>query len=843
MSHDPYDVFISYARRSAGTQAIALHESLRRRGLRVFLDRDELASGTDFPPRLAEAIAGSRLFVAIIDAAYFSRWYCVQEFLLALRDARSSPLAVGAKRGPAVSIGFVGAPSEAVLDALPPWLRTKHWPDADDASTFAAKVGAAAEAAAMVAAPSPSSHSELPGLAGAAKIPFPGALGSLAKRSYPRRIPDSLGERLVGRSRELWEIHLKLVVLPRTLNGGPPATVVLQGGAGVGKTRLALEYVHRYGPRYFAEGLFWLDAGSSPIELRLQLDTLAQRVAGESGMSRPLGAAAAAEMEARLLALLRPDMLLVLDNVPESEQPPSLDSWCVAVGRCSVLVTSRQNLALGERAASSIVVPPLSAEASVALLRSDLADRTVDAASYEAIAAKLGGLPLALELANRALYVRAWEPGALARQMRDVGAVKALEAGRRVVARHVAEGASRGVAAAFEASLERLSPGGLSLANALACVAPAPVLDALAERLGGPDARAELVARSVVQAAPALGLPVYGKMHALLAEYLRSRRPPGRLAPFVARVFRQTPEHRTRRAANRLALALVEVMAEKRDEAGGVIACAASVEMLLARGGRGCDLSKAAVDDLTGAFIRELLGDNASHGAHQPRLARLIQGVKSVDAALSTDVLESIALIDRALSLTDHPPVRGELANEVMMFTARPMSDDEIDREIERVFRGSAERYEETFRLRESALGTSHPATLWSLQYLAFSAAAIGETGAAGKWFAALGSACAARYGERARQTAAARVSAAWALFVAGDFKAAKDFRRRHLEWLRMEGGSDIDSTVGITGRLMLTAVDSGSREILEMALAVADVEVAKVREGLRSQLRQKQSA
>ena len=49
-----------------------------------------------------------------------------------------------------------------------------------------------------------------------------------------------------------------------------PPTVVIEGLAGVGKTRLLAEYFHRYGPSLYRDGLFWLNADVSPDDLEKQ---------------------------------------------------------------------------------------------------------------------------------------------------------------------------------------------------------------------------------------------------------------------------------------------------------------------------------------------------------------------------------------------------------------------------------------------------------------------------------------------------------------------------------------------------------------------------------------------
>jgi len=81
-------------------------------------------------------------------------------------------------------------------------------------------------------------------------IPPPKPLGN-AFVYHEEGMPPSIGHAFVGRSRELWELHHELA----TRAGGAARTVSLEGGGGFGKTRLAVEYVHRYGPPEYAGGL------------------------------------------------------------------------------------------------------------------------------------------------------------------------------------------------------------------------------------------------------------------------------------------------------------------------------------------------------------------------------------------------------------------------------------------------------------------------------------------------------------------------------------------------------------------------------------------------------------
>src|SRR5882762_6346957 len=76
----------------------------------------------------------------------------------------------------------------------------------------------------------------------------------------------SIGADFVGRADALWRIHHLLSTLRGDV-GAAALTGAIEGGGGFGKTRLATEYLHRFGPGSYPGGLFWVNAEQS---LRLE---------------------------------------------------------------------------------------------------------------------------------------------------------------------------------------------------------------------------------------------------------------------------------------------------------------------------------------------------------------------------------------------------------------------------------------------------------------------------------------------------------------------------------------------------------------------------------------------
>jgi streptogramin lyase len=188
-------------------------------------------------------------------------------------------------------------------------------------------------------------------------------------------VPPDRNPRFIGREPELKELRARFRSQRRVALIGPP---------GVGKTQLALEFLHRHRARY-PNGIFWL-RGDRQATLNRDLAALAgplqlpQR--GLRDQELILGA---------VIRWLRAESgwLLVVDNL---ENPSDLERLLPRALDGDVLITSRHLLD-----GTSQVVHPLSPElaARFLLLRTGQQDETAAAE----LAHELGGLPLALEQA------------------------------------------------------------------------------------------------------------------------------------------------------------------------------------------------------------------------------------------------------------------------------------------------------------------------------------------------------------------------------------------------------------------------------------------------------------
>ncbi|HEX8682946.1 MAG TPA: tetratricopeptide repeat protein [Ardenticatenaceae bacterium] len=196
--------------------------------------------------------------------------------------------------------------------------------------------------------------------------------------------------------------------------------VVVIGLAGIGKTQLASEVVHRYG-QYFAGGVFWLsfaDPAAIPAEVA--------RCGGAGALDlRPdFGSLPLDDQVDLVLSTWMSDLprLLIFDNC---EDATLLDQWRPRTGLSRVLVTSRNADWSATLGVQSLPLGVLSRDESVDLLRKYRPDLPEDDAALAAIANELGDLPLALHLAGSFLESyqhnpRLGDPDAYLTQLRNI---------------------------------------------------------------------------------------------------------------------------------------------------------------------------------------------------------------------------------------------------------------------------------------------------------------------------------------------------------------------------------------------------------------------------------------
>jgi|CZKX01.1.fsa_nt_gi hypothetical protein len=601
----PRPVFISYSRRASVADAQALAARL---GDLAFLDTSAIDDGDHFPQRLLDGILDASIVVIFATKAYSESRFCRLEMRLALAggDASASHLVLA-----------LGEASGAVLEAMPTAVASQSWPPADASDRLHALVQG------LLANRLPPIRDRLVAheaqkLSAAfleeSKLPQPQSLRGIVC-SLPSGVAEqSIGARFVGRADLLRKIHL---VLQEGAGGAAQLTSRLTAAGGFGKTRLAIEYLHRYGTRYYPGGIFWVNAASSDIEGELwrvlsELDPSVPDLA----VMRSQGRGVRRELRRALNKIGRP-AFYVIDNIPEvpsGSDPPPIADFCPALGAVAVLATSRQDT----REAHVRPIPVDTLERDPAILL--LTDNVPGAAAlswddWGRIAEWVGDLPIALDLLNACVALGSITPSDLLGRVagQDSRPVRELDRLRDALRGQVPKDAVRGVTEAFSISFENLDHASQQAALLLAQLAPAPVpeqfMNALPDEWKSPAVRAALRGRHFVTGG---GGPSFGVMHRLMADFLRS-------------VAEMSAPQLLERACATLRQVMTQDRCQDPRHWAVMTLCRPHAEVLFARGtaidGAAPRLSEMSSEmGLAAAFLASAQGDHAAARRLQERV-------------------------------------------------------------------------------------------------------------------------------------------------------------------------------------------------------------------------------
>jgi hypothetical protein len=261
------------------------------------------------------------------------------------------------------------------------------------------------------------------------------------------RMPFGVNPLFVGRTTDL-------LTLAAALKGGETVAVgqiaAATGLGGIGKTQLAVAFVHHYG-RFFAGGIQWLnfaDPSAVPAEVAACGVALPELRNGFTTLDL--------ETQVRQVQAVwqgPQPRLLVFDNC---EEPALLAHWRPTTGGSRVLVTSRRQSWDAALGVQFLTLDTLTRSQSIELLRKFRPDLATTDPRLDQIAAELGDLPLALHLAGSYLarYRQVISPTHYLVQLRQPNRLqhRSLQAGDLSPTGHVQH-----VARTFALSYERLT--------------------------------------------------------------------------------------------------------------------------------------------------------------------------------------------------------------------------------------------------------------------------------------------------------------------------------------------------------------------------------------------------
>ncbi|MBW8877514.1 MAG: tetratricopeptide repeat protein, partial [Acidobacteria bacterium] len=523
---ETFDVFFSY--NSQDREAVRrVANEMRRQGLRVWMDEEDLPLGQPWQPHVEDALKVVRSAAILLGPSGFGDWQ-KEEARLCLNE--------GVKREiPIISVLLPGGPNP---EELPGFLSQRTCSDlrndhgGDRLQRLIREIrGSASEP--------PTPRTEVTGPVRPPRGPKIHNLPFLPLRDL-----------LKGRDEELR-------TLETNLQGSTAATAITQtqaihGLGGIGKTRLAVEYAWRSGDRY--EAVLFVVA-DSPEALRSGLAKLAELDLPSLSHSP---SRAQKEEVAAILAWLREHdrWLLILDNVDTPEAAAAVEDLLPRLAHGHVVVTSRRREWSAGIQEQSLGI--LSREEAVQFLlqRTDRkrASSPTDPDQAKGLADILGSLPLALEQA--AAYI-------VHHQISFKRYLEDWEIQRSAVLSYYDKNVMRypaSVAVTWQTTFNQLHPTAAALLRLTAYLAPDPIpLDMfekgasrIEEAVGfllketGQEASPQTVREGLAELA-AYSMIIRGggtgTVHRMVQEVIRGRIPEERRREWIERTLRLVDDY------------------------------------------------------------------------------------------------------------------------------------------------------------------------------------------------------------------------------------------------------------------------------------------------------------
>jgi hypothetical protein len=456
-----FDVFLGHASvdKAAGVRDFA--DRLEQHDLLVFVDERSIDEYDSITTEVENALAGSLAFVAWYSSVYPTRRACQLEL-------RSAYVAAENARELLERV-FVVNPEQGFAHIHPATLRDARIPTMD----------AAAEAVAR----------RVEALRQRGADP----LGSLTPHDAPPWVPGPRGlgsPRFVGRVAELWELHERLQAGRMSqISGTRREEVVLVGLGGSGKSLLAEEYAHSFGPAY-PGGIYWLSAvgaaGDGESVLLGQLTVVAEALGDVKLDDNPEPRVLRHRLESALAK--RERSLWLVDDLPEGLSAEQAKAWAAPHEQAATLLTTRSG------AYSTFVkveLDMLDEQSACELLTSRLPPTSEEECHAACVIAleELARHAQALDVASSYIGER---PGSDAydeflRRTREGSVVERLVHAAAAITEQLPNGHEASIVATYRAAIDGLDEPARDLLRAASELAPVPIELHLAAEITAED--------------------------------------------------------------------------------------------------------------------------------------------------------------------------------------------------------------------------------------------------------------------------------------------------------------------------------------------------------------------
>lgn len=797
-----YDLFISYPRADASLVR-PLVEDLKRLGLSVWFDEQEIGDADAITRSIVEGLGQARMLVAWYSRAYTRSRPCQWELTAAYLAAQHE--------GGDLSRRILVINPEPGADHIQPVeLRDRLYLEggADAVADLARRIAKRLDRAPTT---------------------WIGDIRPLQAPSWlagQRRIGSN---RFVGRVPDLWSVHSGLTAAAVTVVTGAGAggdLVQVQGMGGIGKSMLAEEYALRFGAAYPA-GIVWLSAARTGAVAPDGREAEAEGGAGRHlfHLARSFGlpvqgmepAAVAAQVGRHLESLGKP-YLWIVDDLPSDANAAVLAQWTAPSTNGRTLVTTRGTRLDGCGKIHRLDVLPQ--EDAVRLLTSrqpprDEAERRMAAE----IVTELGRHALAVDVAGAAL--RAIGYADFLKELRNPGDDALALAAE--LAGELPNGHNPGIAVTLLQSIDRLRSEGVLVLQLASLLAPDPIptryIEAVLAEHAGDKAAGRRTALLGLQAAEAEALVDRLGLEEVTVHILTAR---------TMRHHAAAPEE-VRAAAVRVMNRVMPVAADIRKHAalepliGHVRALTESVAdaetaTLLSWLGRYED-ERGAYGPAIAVRRRELDIVRHLHGEEHPDTLTSMNNLaltlwKQGDLAGARTLQEQVLAVHRRVLGEEHPDSLTSMNNLALTL----WNQDDLA--------GARELQEQVLAVRRRMLGEEHPDSLISMNNLASTLWNQGDLAGAQELQEQVLAVCRRVLGEEHPDTLTSMNNLAETLRSQGDLAGAREIQeqvltvRRHV--LGEEHPDSLASMNNLARILIQQENSAGARALFEQALPAA---------------------